>query len=123
MVRRRHLLWIALVTVLAGCSFSAAGNPDNLDRLRHQAHDELARYDRAVRAAGDRPVAPVGELTGQIGDWEPAGGDNNKLALASGRVVAAVAMPDASQATGRVTWDSGATEDVGLISSGDAGSG
>lgn len=40
-----------------------------------------------MAAAGEgASVTPVGELTGQIGDWEEAVGDNNKRALMAGMV-------------------------------------
>ena len=42
---------------------------------------------RGGQAAGAQAaVTPVGELTGQIGDWEAAVGDNNKRALMAGLI-------------------------------------
>jgi hypothetical protein len=76
----------------------------------------LARYDEAVLAAGGQQrFVPVGDLTGQIGDCEPANGDN-KEALLSGRVVAATALPAAPQPAGAVVWDGGVTQTLPLIS-------
>ncbi len=62
---------------------------------------------------------PVGQLTGQVGDWEPENG-MNKAALLSGRVVAAGPLPAAPQPTGQVVWDDGTTQTVQLISADDA---
>jgi hypothetical protein len=89
--------------------------------LHQQAHDALDRYDKAVRDAGGRQrFVPVGELTGQIGDWEAANGDNHKRALMSGRLRAAGPLPAASVASGTVAWDGGATETLPLVSASDA---
>ncbi|GAA4570141.1 hypothetical protein GCM10023176_28100 [Micromonospora coerulea] len=76
---RRWLVWVAAVAVLGGCGATGSGpGGDDLDRLRQQARDALTRYDRAVLdAGGAQGFVPVGELTGQLGDWEPANGDNN----------------------------------------------
>jgi hypothetical protein len=121
MSRRRWMLWIALVSVLAGCGQAgegAAGIPagDDLDRLRQQARDALARYDKAVADGGSPRFVPVGELTGMRGDWEPANGDNNKAALGAGRVVAATTLPAAPNPTGEVVWANGARQTFPLIS-------
>jgi hypothetical protein len=92
-----------------------------MEQLRRQATDALARYDQAVHdAGGQQRFVPTGELTGQVGDWEVAVGDNNKLALLSGHAVAAQALPEALAATGKVVWDSGATETFPLISANQA---
>jgi len=73
------LLSAALV---AGCGVL---HRDTDPRARERAHQVLGRWADAVAAAGvASPVTPVGELTGQIGDWEIAVGDNNKLALMAG---------------------------------------
>jgi hypothetical protein len=69
----------------------------------------------AVRQAGGaQAFVPVGELTGQIGDWEPEKGDN-KAALMSGHVVATAPLPPPSQPTGKVTWEGGTTHTLPLI--------
>jgi hypothetical protein len=127
MAGRGWMLWIALAAVLAGCG-QAGDDPaglgpggDDLDRLREQAHDALARYDEAVADAGGSPrFVPVGELTGMRGNWEPANGDNNKAALAAGRVVAAGALPAAPNPIGQVVWANGATRTFPLISADEA---
>jgi hypothetical protein len=124
MNRWRGLVMVALVGLLGGCAQAGGGSTpggSGLGRLQQQAHDALARYDQAVDAAGGLPrFVPVGELTGQIGTWEASTGDNNKLALASGHVVAVVPLPPAPRPTGQVRWDSGVTQTVPLIAAGQA---
>jgi hypothetical protein len=118
--------WIALVVVLAGCGQAGDGaagpgpGGDDLDRLRQQAHDALARYDEAVADAGSARFVPVGELTGMRGDWEPANGDDNKASLAAGRVVAAGALPAAPSPTGQVVWADGVMQTFPLVSAEEA---
>ncbi|MEH0843130.1 hypothetical protein V6U81_12160 [Micromonospora sp. CPCC 205711] len=115
---RRWLVWVAAVAVLGGCGAIGSGpGGDDLDRLRQQAHDALTRYDKAVLDAGEaQSFVPVGELTGQLGDWEAANGDNNKQALLAGRVVPATALPTVGQSTGKVVWENGRTQPVPLMS-------
>jgi hypothetical protein len=119
------MLWIAAVAVLGGCGpggNGAGGGPggDDPGRLRQQARDALVRYDKAVLdAGGPQSFVPVGDLTGQLGDWEPTNGDN-KQALQSGRVVAATALPAAPQPGGKVVWDNGAVQTISLISADEA---
>ena len=117
MLRRRWVLWMAVVVVLGGCG-SGGDSPgaQELDQLRRQARDALVRYDKAVLdAGGQQGFVPVGDLTGQRGEWEPANG-NNKQALLSGRVRAVTALRAAPHPTGTVSWDNGATRVVPLIS-------
>jgi hypothetical protein len=117
MLRRRWVLWMAVVVVLGGCgSGGASPGAEELDQLRQQARDALVRYDKAVLDAGGRQgFVPVGDLTGQRGEWEPANG-NNKQALLSGRVRAGTALGAAPHPTGTVSWDNGATRVVPMIS-------
>ena len=63
---------------------------------------------------------PVGELTGQIGDWEEAVGDNNKLALMAGMVASANPLPEEAPPDGEVSWQDGTTTKVPLLSAQDA---
>ncbi|MEV4202024.1 hypothetical protein [Micromonospora globbae] len=117
---RRGLLGAAALTMLAGCG-AAAGPSDggagaDPDRLRQRAREALARYDEAVRAAGGEPrFVPTSGLTGQLGDWEPANGDN-KLALSAGMIDARGPLPDPPRETGTVTWESGQKRQVPLLS-------
>ncbi|MFG3690592.1 hypothetical protein [Micromonospora sp. NPDC047740] len=110
-----------MVAVLAGCDTGWSGpGGEGLDRQRQQARDALARYDKAVLdAGGSQRFVPVGDLTGQVGDWEPTNGDN-KQALMSGRVLAANALPALRQPTGQVVWESGAAQEVPLLSADEA---
>ncbi|MFG1655369.1 hypothetical protein ACGFIY_02420 [Micromonospora chersina] len=105
------------MALLGGCA--PAGNSpavDPLDGLRQQAGDALAWYDHAFRAAGGAPFVPVGELTRQLGDWEPANG-SYKESLAAGRVEAASTLPGAPQpAVGTIVWTDGTRHDVPLMS-------
>jgi hypothetical protein len=115
------ILWLAAVVVLGGCG-SGGGNPGatELDQQHQQAREALARYDKAVLdAGGQQDFVPVGELTSQRGEWEPANGEN-KQALLSGRVRAASALGAAPRSTGTVSWDNGATRVVPLISAEEA---
>src|SRR5262245_29612726 len=106
MARRRWLVWTVFVAVLGGCgTVTDGGGSDTSDRLHEQARQALDRYDQALHdAGGATALASVGDLTGQLGDWEAATGDNNKGALTSGLVVAATALPAAPQPTGQVVW-------------------
>ncbi|MFE9693617.1 hypothetical protein [Micromonospora sp. NPDC005806] len=110
------LPWIMVAALLGGCG-SAGSSPavDRLDGLRQQAGEALARYDEAVRAAGGAPFVPVGELTRQLGDWEPANGDY-KQALSAGLVQAASTLPAAPKSAGTIAWANGTSQDVRLIS-------
>jgi hypothetical protein len=119
MARWRWLPLVASVALLGGCT--AGPNSDELDRLHQQAQDALGRYDKAVTdAGGQQRFVPVGDLTGQIGDWEPSNGDNNKQALLAGRVEADTALPETVPAPGTVVWEGGATLTVPLLSAAEA---
>ncbi|WP_406037368.1 hypothetical protein OG799_22730 [Micromonospora sp. NBC_00898] len=87
--------------------------------MRQQAGDALARYDEAFRAAGGAPFVPVGELTRQLGDWEPATGDY-KETLSAGLVEAASTLPGVPEAAGSIVWATGTSQDVRLISADEA---
>ncbi|MCW3845198.1 hypothetical protein ONA70_34550 [Micromonospora yasonensis] len=110
-----------MVALLGGCGTGRSGpGGEGLDRQRQQAHDALARYDKAVLdAGGAQRFVPVGDLTGQLGDWEPANRDN-KQALLAGRFFATSALPAAPQPTGQVIWENGASEAVPLLSAEEA---
>jgi len=107
------IVTFAVVATLGGC----IGNADDTAKLRQQAQAALARWADAVAAAGGPPaVVPVGELTGQVGDWEAAVGDNNKSALGAGLVEAGIDLPAATPPDGEVQWQSGTTVTVPLLS-------
>lgn len=126
---RRRMLWITAVALLVGCAPAGTGpvGPGaggvegyDRDRAREQARAALARYDKAVLDTGSPPrFVPVGELTGLVGNWEPAN-ENNKEALASGRIVARGVLPAPPQRTGTVVWENGASRTLPLISADEA---
>ncbi|MGH2463988.1 MAG: hypothetical protein ACRDGI_00860 [Candidatus Limnocylindrales bacterium] len=81
----------------------------------------LSAWTDAVAKAGEHAaVTPVGELTGQIGDWEEAVGDNNKRALMAGMVASASPLSELAPRQGEVTWQDGTTTKVPLLSAQDA---
>jgi hypothetical protein len=106
------LATIAVASFLAGCL-----GPGDASKLQRQAQAALARWADAVAAAGgNSPVVLVGELTGQVGDWELAVGDNNKRALMAGLVESVSSQPADVPPDGEVRWQDGATSSVPLIS-------
>jgi hypothetical protein len=118
-VKGRHgtaaLLALACALTSAGCVQARA--PVGQDQLRDRADEVLARYEAAAtKAAGDQTFVPVGELTGQLGDWEPGVGENGKSALLSGQLKAVAPLPAAPSTTGRVAWPDGASRSVTLLS-------
>ncbi|MER7442284.1 hypothetical protein [Micromonospora avicenniae] len=122
------LLVGAAMVLIAGCGLTpgrsgdvpGAVAPESMDPLRRQAREALARYDEAIQDAGGEPrFAPIGEGTGQLGDWEPHNGDN-KLKVSTGTVVAAGPLPGAPEPTGTVVWQDGREREVPLLSAGAA---
>ena len=122
---RRWVWAVFVLVVVTGCAASetvgqsppSGPDPAYEDRLLQQAHDALARWDAAVAAsAGQAPrvFVPVGELTGQVGTWEPEVGDNNKLALMAGEVTNG-SLPSGGRSTGEVRWDDGVTRPVEVL--------
>jgi hypothetical protein len=105
---------VACLLAVTDCGQAAA--PRGQDRLRQQADAVLARYDKATKDAGAQRFVPVGELTGQLGDWERDVGENNKIALLSGQLKAVAPLPAAPSTTGRVVWPDGTTRSVTLLS-------
>jgi hypothetical protein len=83
---------------------------------RHRAEVVLSRWADAVAKAGaSASVTPVGELTGQVGVWEEAVGENNKEALMAGMVLSATPLGDQAPPDGKVTWQDGAMTRVPLL--------
>jgi hypothetical protein len=101
-----------MAATVAGC----LGDAGDTTKLQEQAQAVLARWADAVAAAGGpSAIVPVGELTGQIGDWEAAVGDN-KRALYGGLVESDFSLPDVPPPDGDVNWLDGTTERVPLLS-------
>jgi len=115
----RTLKTFAVLALAAGLSGCAIGGDSA--RLHQQAQAALARWADAVAAAGAQPdFIPVGERTGQVGDWEPKVGDNNKMALMSGVVEPAVSLSAETPPDGELRWQDGTTKTVSLISAQEA---
>ena len=116
----RWLLGLLLATLLAsGCSmFTQVHAPStDLTQLHARAQVELDRWAAAVAASGgSQAFVPVGDLTGQVGDWEIAVGNNNKIALMVGAVEAGFPLPTETPAGGLVRWDDGTTSMAPTIS-------
>jgi hypothetical protein len=127
-MRRTALVLLALVTVVAGgCAgprgSDSPGGPVQVDesapeRARQQAREALARWEAAVAGADIRQprFVPIGEQTGQIGQWEPEVGDNNKAALGAGLVDVATTLPETSHPGTVVRWAAGGSRTVETIS-------
>ncbi|HET7472221.1 MAG TPA: hypothetical protein VFJ71_03750 [Candidatus Limnocylindrales bacterium] len=118
--RGMRLGLLAVVAALA-LSCDAAPSPTSpasgerpADRLHAQALAALDRWAAAKGSGGE--VAIVGELTGQLGDWELPVGENNKLALMAGFVRAATDLPSATPPPGAVRWPDGTSATVPLLS-------
>lgn len=109
-----------MLGVVSSCGVvdQVTGGPGS--RERQQAQDALARWDAAVAASGGQVFVLVGELTAQVGDWELAVGDNNKLALYSGKIEAAVPLPTSTPPDALVTWEDGTTRTLRVISAAQA---
>jgi len=115
--RRARLLAIAVEFAVALALAGCLGNAGDAARLQQQAEAALARWAVAVAAAGGpSPVVLVGELTGQVGDWEAAVGDNNKRALYAGLLEAAASLPAEASPGGEVRWPDGTTATVPVLS-------
>ena len=123
--RRRSfgVVWAVLIALcVSGCgqlgppSFGNGGSA----RAHRQAQEALDRWAAAVAAAGGQQAfVPVGELTGQIGDWEEENGQN-KAALYAGLLTAPTALPADAPGDSEVLWDDGTTRTVGTISAAQA---
>jgi hypothetical protein len=122
---------LAILVAVAACA-TPAGGPGGSgsvlsrdgtqlpqDRLHRQAHDALERWADAIRKSGGASIAFVGDLTGQVGAWERALGDNNKAALAAGLVEARAALSDNAPSRDKVRWLDGSEVDVNVLSAAD----
>ncbi len=110
----RYASALMAAMALAGCM----GVPGATDpAAAHQrAQAVLARWAESVAAVGAQAaVTPVGELTGQIGDWEEVVGDNNKRALMAGMVASVNPLSEEAPPDGDVAWQDGTTTKVPLM--------
>jgi hypothetical protein len=115
----------AAATALASAVFMGAcgiaggiGGPDQatMQAMHARAGKVLDAWGAAVSKAGGSPtVVPVGELTGQIGDWEEALGSDGKIALMAGMVMTENELSATAPATADVTWSDGTTVSVPVI--------
>ena len=109
---------------LAGCMAApGAVHPSALPAAtdpapaRERAQTVLSAWSDAAAAAGEHAaVTPVGELTGQVGDWEEAVGDNNKRALMAGIVGSVSSLSEDAPPDGQVVWHDGTSTTVPLLS-------
>jgi hypothetical protein len=110
---------LALVALLAvSCNAGPLG-PD-MSKARAQASVALDHWAAAIASLGSAPlVVPVGDLTGQIGDWEANVGDNNKRALLAGWISTLAELAGPAQ-DANVTWADGSTTTVHILSAQDA---
>ena len=122
---------VLFLLVTAGCSSSSPGSPSAAaapessgdpasGRLHEQAQAALGRWAEAVGRAKQQGPVFVGDLTGQIGDWEAAVGDNNKSALMSGDIRTTGSLATQTPPPGEVRWASGETTIVDLLSAAQA---
>jgi hypothetical protein len=119
---------LAILALVAACAPPAGGpggsglletgrSQQPEDPLHDQAHAALARWADAVRRSGGASITFVGDLTGQIGTWEQANGQN-KAALMAGMIEAAHGLPG-EPSRDQVKWLDGTTIDVGVLSAAD----
>jgi hypothetical protein len=118
-VARFSRVGVLLATAIGlGVGLSACGlGPDNQATQRREAQADLDRWDKALAAAGGSSAfVPVGQLTGQIGDWELSVGDNNKPALYAGLLEWTGGLPDVAPPAGTVSWAGGTSRSFHLVS-------
>lgn len=123
-LRRLAIVWVVMIALFAsGCGqLGLVPSAERGSAREHQqAQDALKRWAAAVAAAGGQQgFAPVGELTGQIGNWELENGDNNKPALYAGMLVAAAALPTDAPDDAEILWDDGTSKTVHTVSAAQA---
>jgi hypothetical protein len=128
---RIGILALLIACLLGACSDTISRLPSDGTSPLPEATDPAAAHQRAqavlaawagaVAAAGENAtVTPVGELTGQIGDWEEAVGDNNKRALMAGMVASNSSLSEVTPPDGEVTWQDGTRTKVPLLSAQEA---
>lgn len=106
---------IVVATVLIR-GHSAAGEPT-------EANDDsvtsgyLAAWDKALGAIAGRPTIVTSDLSGQIGNWSKAEGDNNKQAELGGMMHAGADVQTASAPAPRdIRWADGTTQRMRVLS-------
>ena len=110
------LVPLLLMVALSGCWVGGQGPAAATDREHRQAQKALDRWAAAVAAADEQAwFVPVGEMTGQVGDWE-AGVGQNKEALYAGMVEAAITLPTETPPAGEVRWENGTSHPLHPIS-------
>jgi type II secretory pathway pseudopilin PulG len=107
---------LGVASVLAAAIVTSCVGSQDDARLHEQATAALARYADAVASASGGSFQPAGELTGQVGDWEIAVGDNNKPAVMAGMLAAVQPLSSAAPPDGRITWSDGTSTTVPLLS-------
>lgn len=113
-----------VATLLAACGSVGTGapgaspSPTTGDQGRAQRAAQL--LDRYAGKGSGSPTVDLGDqLEQQVGDWELAVGENNKLALITGHLVAVAPLPDAP-GRGKVLDGSGRGVSTTVISADDA---
>lgn len=110
---------VLAAVLVTGCALVPGVAPAATDpaAARERAQAVLSAWADAVAKAGEQAsVTPVGELRGQVGDWEEAVGDNNKRALMAGLIASDRPLAEDAPAEGEVTWQDGTTTKVSLMS-------
>jgi hypothetical protein len=113
------LVTLGCSTFLPSSSGARSAEPPT-DPIHAQARDALARWADAVTKSGGATISFVGDLTGQLGDWDAAVADNNEPALAAGVLSAPTELSDTKPGRSRVRWLDGKTVDVDVLSAADA---
>jgi len=104
----------------ATSSATSTPSTDTADALHRAAETALDAWARAVADAPTDHVVIISALTGQVGSWEDGVGDNNKVAVLAGRIVATQALSDTAPPPGEVRWAVGGSLSVALLSADDA---
>lgn len=123
---RAAIAWLPILLFTVGCTLSLPGSSANpsakppTDVIHQQALDALARWAEAAKQSGGATISFVGDLTGQLGGWEPAVGDNNAPALAAGLLTAPTPLSDTRPGRNHVRWVGGDSIDVDVLSAADA---
>ena len=110
---------VLAAVIVTGCALVPGVAPAATDpaAAHERAQAALSAWADAMAKAGEQAsVTPVGELTGQVGDWEEAVGGNNKRALMAGLIASDRPLAEDAPPDGKVTWQDGTTTKVPLMS-------